>query len=481
MRRLAIIGGGIAGLAAAYRAELRRRRGTLEYTLFEAAPRLGGVIRTELVDGCVVEGGPDSFLSEKPAAAALARELGLGDQLIGSSDAQRSTAIFVRGRPVPLPDGLMFLVPTRILPVAFSPLFSFRTKLAFAREWLRGPARPAPADDESVGDFVRRHFAPEVVDRLANPLLSGIYGGDAERLSARSVLPRLLEMEAKHGSLARAMLAARRQPRGPSVPAGAAPVGERRGGSLFTSLRGGMQQLVDAVTAELDAASVRVGTKVRALERIGDGWAVHTVKTVDAGEMPASSERFDAVVLAMPAYAAAVLLAPLQPELARELQGVPYSSSITVVLSYDAAAVRGVRMRGFGFLVPRSEGKAMLACTYVHHKFPHRAPPERALLRCFIGGLQAEEALQWPEERVLARMREELAAMIKLNAAPRFTRVFRWPRAMAQYEVGHGDRLRRIEQLRAQLPGLGLAGNAYRGIGVPDCIASGAAAVEALG
>jgi oxygen-dependent protoporphyrinogen oxidase len=473
--RLAIVGGGIAGLSAAYRAELLRRAGKIQYTMFEAASHLGGVIRTEIVDGCVVEGGPDSFLTEKPAAALLARELGLGAELIASNDAQRATAIVVRGRRVPLPDGLMFMVPTRIAPVATSSLFSWGTKLRFAREWLAGPAGRAPEGDESVGGFVRRHFGQEVVDRLADPLLSGIYGGDVERLSARAVLPRMVEMEAKHDSLTRAMLAAKAK-------------GEKQKEKgknesrppLFTSLRGGMQQLVDAAVAQLDADSVQLNTRVVSLAKAGPQWEIAT-EDARAGQQQARmgprSDWFDGVVVALPAYAASELLTGVDAELAQDLGAIPYSSSITAVLGYVGSLIGEARLDGFGFLVPRSEGRLMLACTYVHQKFPQRAPAGRALLRCFIGGANAERAFAMRDDEILRALRQELREIVGVDGAPLFTRVFRWPRAMAQYEVGHTARLERIEARRRALPGLALAGNAYRGIGVPDCVASGAAAV----
>ena len=465
MKRLAIVGGGIAGLSAAYRAELLRRTGALEYTLFEQSPRLGGVIRTETIDGCVVEGGPDSFLTEKPAGANFCRELGVGDQLIASNDADRKTSILVNRRLVPLPDGLQFLVPTRILPMAFTPLFSLSTKLRFAQEWFTSPASSGHTEhDESVADFVRRHFGSEVVDRLADPLLSGIYGGSAERLSARSVLPRMIQMEEKHGSLIRAMLAARR-----NAPAPAPRLPAAR--PLFTSLRGGMQQMVEAAVAYLDPASLRVQTPVQVLEKTSVGWRVH---------VPAGPADFDAVLLALPAYAAGALLADVRPDLARELSAITYTSSVTVVLAYAGDSVRRVDLSGHGFLVPRSQGKRLLACTFVHHKFPHRAPGNRALLRCFLGGDNAAAALSLSDDQLIASVRSELREILRLDAEPLFARVYRWQRSMAQYEVGHARRLQQIRQWRRELPGLALAGNAYQGIGVPDCIRTGAEAVAEL-
>jgi protoporphyrinogen/coproporphyrinogen III oxidase len=458
MKRIAIIGGGISGLSAAFALEKQRRAGaSLEYALFESSPRLGGVLVTERVDGCLVEAGPDSFLTEKPWASDLCSEVDLGDQLIGSNDADRKTYIVVNGKLVVIPDGLMFMVPTKITPTVLSPLFSARAKLRMAREWFHPPRK---ADtDETVASFVERHYGPEMVDRLADPLLSGVYGGEASELSVRAVLPRFAEMEAKHGSLGRAMLAARKK----MASASKAPARP-----LFTSLKDGMQQLVDAVVSRLPASTLHVESLVQGIQRQDSGWVV------SAGY---ASDHFDAVIVAIPAPAAADLLGMVSGDLTSELRGIKYTSSVTVNLGYDRS-VRSSLPPGFGFLVPRSEGKRMLAATFVHNKFPHRAPEDRALLRCFIGGARNEQALQSSDEEVVGIVREELGQIIKLSADPLFTRVYRWKGAMAQYGVGHLERLQRIENLQRQLSGLALAGNGYRGIGVPDCVRSGTEAAS---
>ncbi|HYL94686.1 MAG TPA: protoporphyrinogen oxidase, partial [Terriglobales bacterium] len=447
--------------AAFYLEQQRRKDAPLEYVLFEKTSRLGGSLQTERADGCLIEAGPDSFLTEKPWAAELCRELGIAGQLIGSNNAERKTYILVKGRLVPIPDGLMFMVPTKILPVVFSRLFSLRAKLGMARQWFH-PPRPANGD-ESVAALVERHYGPEMVDRLADPLLSGVYGGEASGLSVRAVLPRFAEMEAKHGSLGRGMLAARK--RVANNKASPRP--------LFTSLKDGMQQLVDAMVARLPAEALRTGSAVRELRcempRAGAPAPENVLWSVTAENNAA--EKFDAVILATPAPAAGALLASAQPELARELSGIAYSSSVTLTLSYER---RGLRLPpGFGFLVPRSEGKRMLACTFVHNKFPNRAPRDRALIRCFLGGSRDEEILGWPDQQIELAVRQELRDILWLTAKPLFCRIYKWQGAMAQYGVGHLERLERIERLRQQLPGLALAGNGYRGIGVPDCIRSG--------
>ncbi len=456
MKRIAIIGGGISGLSAAYTLEEKRQSGTsVEYVLFESSPRLGGVLVTDHVDGCIVEAGPDSFLTEKPWAADLCAKIGLGDQLIGSNDSDRKTYILAKGKLVELPDGLMFMVPTKIIPTVLSPLFSVRTKLRMAAEWFHPPHKAT--EDETVAQMVERHYGSEMVDLLADPLLSGVYGGEASQLSVRAVLPRFADMEAKHGSLGRAMLSARMK-LAAATKAPARP--------LFSSLKDGMQQMVDALVACLDTNSLKTSATVQSVIRQDDGW------TVSAGYQ---TDQFDALIVAIPAQAAAAVLQAADKDLSHDLGGIQYSSSVTVTLGYDEK-VRASLPPGFGFLVPRSEGHRMLAATFVHNKFPHRAPENRAIVRCFLGGARDEQILQVSEPGILEIVRSELREIIGLTAEPLFARVYKWKSAMAQYSVGHLERLQRIESFRQTLPGLALAGNGYNGIGVPDCVRSGAEA-----
>jgi protoporphyrinogen/coproporphyrinogen III oxidase len=459
VKRIAIIGGGISGLSAAYTLDkIRKSIAGFEYSLFEAAPRLGGVLVTEQADGCLIEAGPDSFLTEKPWALQLCRELGLGDQIIGSNDAQRRTYIVVKNRLIEMPDGLMFMVPTKIMPTAFSPLFSWATKLRMAEEMLHPPR--LHSGDESVAELVRRHFGQEMVDRLADPLLSGVYGGDSANLSALAVLPRFVELEKQYGSLSRGMLAARKK------------LAERMKGRpvppLFSSLKKGMQQLVDAVIARIGSGALH---KSSAVERVGyahEQWAV---------QVNGRSEPFDGVVFATPAHVVARLLGQAAPELAQELGGISYSSSITTTLIYDRATLAG-KDKGFGFLVPRTEGRRMLACTFVHNKFPHRAPEDRGIVRAFLGGLRDEAVLGMSDDEVIATIRREMKEIAGITGEPRTVRIYRWKRAMAQPAPGHLDRLARIEKLRKAFSGLALAGNAYTGIGVPDCVRTGTEAAN---
>lgn len=451
MKRIAIVGGGISGLAAAFALEERRLAGeSLEYVIYEASSRFGGVLVTEQVDGCVVEAGPDSFLTEKPWAADLCRRVGLEDQLIGSNDSDRKTYIVLKGRLSPMPDGLMFMVPTKIMPAFLSPLFSPATKLRMVREWRSSPRQSN--GDESVAALVERHYGADMVDRVADPMLAGVYGGEASQLSVRAVLPRFAEMEAKYGSLSRGMLAARKNAHHPETTP-----------SIFTSLKNGMQQLADAVVMKLPMQALHANSLVQAVQRQDRGWVV------SAGY---ASDQFNSVILATPAQIAAPLLEITSAELASELRAISYSSSVTVALGFDQE-VRDVLPPGFGFLVPRGEGKRLLAATFVHNKFPYRAPEDRALLRCFLGGSRDEAVLQLSDDEILSLVRAELGQILELRADPLFARVYRWKGAMAQYNVGHLERVDRIDWLVKRLPGLALAGNGYRGIGVPDCVRSG--------
>ena len=469
--RIAIIGGGIAGLAAAYELEKARAAGAaVEYTLFEERPRLGGSLASEVVGGAVLERGPDSFLTEKPAAAELCRELGLGDELIPSNDAARKTYIVTRNRLVALPDGLMFLIPTKLVPTALTRLLSVRTKMRMALELLY-PPRPSDGD-ESVAALVKRHFGQEAVDRLADPLLSGIYGGDATHLSAQTVLPRLVEMETKHGSLTRGMLAAHRKMRAMAKNSSKT---QNRGAAIFTALRGGMGKLVDAIAARLDGRSVRTATPVSGIEKTAEGWRIA------AGGV---SEEFDALIMAAPAWIAGELLTPVDAVLGAELGGIPYSSSITVNLVYDEGEI-GPLPEGFGFLVPAVEGRAMLACTFAHRKFLGRTPPGKAVFRAFLGGMKRDDLLAESDEALIAVVRREMSEILGAKAfgaevEPEYAQVTRWRRAMAQYAVGHKDRMQRVHLRVRVLPGLRLIGNAYDGIGVPDCIRLGRKAAREL-
>ncbi len=448
MSSVVIVGGGISGLSAAYYLS----KSGIAATLIEQRPRLGGVICTEHVEGCTLETGPDSYLGVKPAATELIREVGLGDDLIGSNDHQRITYVVRHGRLVPLPDGLMMMVPTKIAPLIGTNLLGWGTKIRMGLEYLRKPSNGAPRD-RSVADFITDHYGRESLEYLAEPLLSGVYGGDPERLSALSVLPRFVELEAKYGSLTRGVLASRKASQ---------HGGGSGGGSLFRTLKGGLSQLVSTLETRIgNNVSVIQGTAA-AVERTGSGYRVRV-----------NGDWLDAphLVLACPAYSAAALIRGFESDLANLLETVEYSSSLTLSLGYRRADLGN--LPGFGFLVPRTERNRMVACTVVQNKFSHRVPDDKAVLRCFFGGASDEAVLNESDETIVELAKSELSRIAEINAEPIFQTIARWPRSMAQYTVGHQKRLKEIEQRTAAQPGLHLAGNAYYGIGIPDCVKTG--------
>ncbi len=416
------------------------------------------MIQTETIEGCVIEGGPDSFLSAKPAGEELVRELGLGGELISSNDHQRVTYVVRGGRLVPLPDGLMMMVPTRLLPLALSPLLGWGAKVRMGVEYFRR-ARPA-AGERTVAQFIEEHYGREAVDYLAEPLLAGVYGGSPDRLSVDSVLARFVELERKYGSLTRGVLAARR-------------AAQRQGGEaapLFRTLRGGLGQLTAELERRIRPYCRLVQARALAVERAGSGFRI----LLEGGELEAAQ-----VLLACPAWAAGTLLRGLDARLAELLEGIDYSSSVTLALGYRRQDC-GPIPPGFGFLVPARERRALVACTFVGAKFPHRVPDTHVVLRCFLGGAGGEAVLAQSDADLTRQVRAELKGLLGWDAEPRFVRLHRWRRAMAQYEVGHARRVAEIRARLAQHPGLELAGNAYDGIGVPDCIRTGRAAARAL-
>jgi protoporphyrinogen/coproporphyrinogen III oxidase len=446
MSRVVIIGGGISGLSAAcYLA-----KGGAGSTILESRPRLGGVIQTEHVEGCTLEAGPDSFLSAKPAAEQLAGELGLAGEIIASNDHLRKTYVRRAGRLVPLPDGLMMMVPTKIMPLVTTSLVGWGTKLRMGMELLRAP-KPRE-NDESVAGFIQEHYGTEAVDYLAEPLLSGIYGGDPEALSVRSVLPRFVQLANQYGSLTRGVLAERAKAvrNGPPAP-------------LFRTFKGGLGQLVEAVVQAIQGHAEVRQVRAETIERGSIGFRIRA-----AGDWLESAS----LVVGCEAYNASQLLAAMDPRLAELLGQIPYSSSITVALGFDAADFP-TPPDGFGFLVPKKERRTLAACTWVGTKFSYRVPAGKIVARCFIGGAEAAAAMQDSDDSLAEVVTRELQEIAGIAARPRFTRVFRWPRSMAQPTVGHPERVAEIEARVAAIPGLHLAGNAYSGIGIPDCIRLG--------
>jgi oxygen-dependent protoporphyrinogen oxidase len=462
--RVVVVGGGLAGLAAAHRlVELARdERRPLDLVVLEAAGRLGGTIRTEQADGFLLEAGADSFISEKPWALALAERIGLGPRLGRTDDRFRRTYVVRGGRLRPLPEGFLLLAPTRVWPVLASRVFSWRGKLRLGLDLVL-PRRP-DAGDESLGSFVRRRLGREALERLAQPLVGGIYTADPDRLSLAATMPRFLALERVHRSL---ILGLRRS----------APSAETAGvsgarWSLFVTLAGGMEELVMALAARLPAGAVRLGTAARAIAQIPDGWRV---ELRDGPPLHA-----DGVVLAGPAPAMARVVGDVDAQLARLLGGIAYASSATVTLAYPRGAIRHA-LDGFGFVVPRVERRAVLACTFSSVKYPGRAPDGYALLRVFVGGALQAELLARDDPALIRLAHDEVTGLLRITGTPVLSRVCRHSDAMPQYEVGHLDRVAAIESRLDTVPGLVAAGAAYRGVGIADCVHSGETAAERLG
>jgi protoporphyrinogen/coproporphyrinogen III oxidase len=458
--KLLVVGGGITGLSAAHRAvELARERGiALDLTLIEARGRLGGSIASERADGFLVEAGPDSFLSEKPWALALCRRLGIEDRLVRTDDRFRKIFVWSRGRLHPLPDGFQLLAPTAMLPFVTSSLFSLPGKLRMALDLVlpRGAG-----DDESLGAFVRRRLGAEALERVAQPLVAGIYTADPDDLSLAATMPRFLDLERKDRSV---ILGLRRALRRTPLPGTS---GARW--SLFVTLGGGMEELITTLAGRLPAGAVVLGQRVSMLERTGDRWRV---TTAEAGGFEA-----ERVIVATEAHATARLTRYLDPALATLLEEIPYASAATVSLGYRRADVPHA-LDGFGFVVPRTEGRALLAATFSSVKYPGRAPEHHVLIRGFLGGMLDGAVLGEDDGALVARAREDLTTTLGITAPPVLTRLHRWPASMPQYRVGHLARVETIERLSGALPGLSLVGGAYRGVGIADCVRSGEAAAE---
>lgn len=455
-RRVVVIGGGITGLAAArelYKLSEKHRR-PVEVTVLEASPRLGGKIRTETVDGVVVETGPDSFVTLKPEMLELVKELGLEGELVGTAP-DPTVSVLMGGRLLPMPAGMQLVSPTKLLPFAFSPLFSWKAKLRMALEPLM-PARKS-REDESLADFARRRLGAEALDRLVGPMLAGIFAGDPEKMSVQSTFPQLLEME-KHGGLARSLWV-----RGPKR----AP--RREGFSTFMTIKSGLCRVVEELAKRLPAGCVHLDCPVGAVRRHGGHWEVVTPK----GDFEA-----DAVIAASPAPAFADTVESLDPELAMRLREIPFVSTATTTLIYDAASFPKPP-RGFGFLAARGEGLTMTAATYSSSKFPARSPEGKVVIRAFVGGAGREESAEAAVMRIETRVREDLERVLGIKGVmPTAAKTARWIKSNPQYNVGHSRRLDRLSSCLKSHPGLILAGSSYGGVGLPDCVRSGRRAAE---
>lgn len=436
-----IVGGGISGLATAYFLS----KAGIRSTIFEKTGRLGGLIGTDCIEGCVLEAGPDSYIAAKPAVTELAHDLGdLNHDIVGSNDAERRVYIVRNGQLVPLPRGMAMMVPGEWRPALESELFSRKTKLRLFRETFSAPRERV--QDVCVRDFVADHFGDELVDYIAEPLLAGVYGGTAEKLSAASVLPRFLGYEREYGSLIRGVRRERRN--------------RHLDGSMFLSFRNGMQQLPDALAHAIGPFTRTVFAKAEKVERTQNGWHIFT---------PEESFETQELVLACPAHASAELLQPVAATLAGELAAIPYSSAILATLVYRRTEISHP-LHGFGFLVPRAERKTIAAVTWIHRKFPSRIPPALAALRAFIVDPEASRLLPNSRDFLIQLVRSDFERLLAIEAEPLFSHLYSWPASMPQYVVGHEARRKGIMALLEDTPRLSLVGNAFDGVGIPDCV-----------
>lgn len=469
-KRIIVIGGGISGLATAHRLLERSHAEArpLEVLLLEASSRTGGVLRTSRRDGFLLEGGPDSFISEKPEAINLAERINLTSHLIETNAVNRRSFIVRRGRLRPVPEGFQLLAPTRFWPFVTTGIFSWQGKARMALDLLLPRrARANGVDDESLAQFVRRRLGREALERMAQPMVGGIYTADPERLSLRATMPRFLEMERTSRSLIRAMW---KQSRRQSAAASKGTSGARY--SLFLSFDGGMQMLSDELARRLPEDSIKLNTKVKSLrfdEPTGQ-WLIQT---------DVESLKADGVCLALPAYQAAACLRETNAPLAEELNDIPYASTATVNLAYRREDIPHA-LDGFGFVVPLIERRSTLACTFSSIKFAGRAPEGHVLLRAFVGGALQPEMFELDEAGIVNAVRRDLKDLLGINEPPLFAHVEKWPRSMAQYHLGHLERVERIKRHLLSTPTLKLAGNAFAGAGIPDCIRSGENAAEEL-
>ncbi|MBL6959648.1 MAG: protoporphyrinogen oxidase [Anaerolineales bacterium] len=459
--KLIIFGGGIAGLSAAYYAQ--KKDPSIEIALLESDSHWGGKITTDRVDGFVIEGGPDTFLATKTWGVELCKELGLSERLHGTNPDTKNTYVLHKNRLEGLPDGLAMMIPGKVMPMLTTGLLNPIQKLRIGLDFIL-PIKKGN-DDESLGSFISRRMGRATYENLIEPLMSGIYAGDGDKLSLQSTFPFLRDFERKYGSLARGAMKMYR----------ARVKSQKNTGSrsIFLTPTTGLSEMVEALISTLEAngADLRLNTPASQISQHGDSYQVDLAD--------GTSLQADALILATPPYATGKLLASHLPELAPVLESIPYVSTATISLAYKLTDLPRP-LDGYGYVIPRREGRRALACTWTSTKFPHRAPEGHALLRVFVGRAGQEDDIPWDDASLLEIAQEELELTLGITADPLVSRVFIWEKAMPQYNLGHPEKLAEIDATLAEIPNLAFAGNGYRGIGIPDCIHSGELAVEKI-
>jgi len=453
-----IVGGGITGLAAAHRLIELNDENTFEVNLklLESSPRLGGNISTLTQDNLLIEEGPDSFITAKPHGLNLCKRLGIENELIPTSEKNRKTLIYLNGRLVALPEGFILLSPTKILPFITSPILSFYGKIRVLLELLIPKSKNV--GDESLKSFVTRRFGKELFENIAQPLIGGIYTSDPQRLSMKSALPDIHNLEHKYGSVIKGFMNeySRKQESGARY-------------SQFVTLKDGMQTLVDAITSKIPDESIKTNQTVKQIKKTKKGWKVET----ENGE----KYQADGTIIAAPSYVSAKILKSLDLELSDYLSKIEFVSSAIVILAYKKEDFRN-KIDGFGFVVPAKENLNIIACSFSSEKFEGRAPSDSVLLRCFVGGALNQDFLKNDDQEIISTVKDELKKILNINSDPQFTHLKRYPNSMPQYNVGHSEILSKINKLVSKYSDLELAGNSYEGVGIPDCIRSGEIAAE---
>ena len=462
MKKIVIIGGGIAGLAAAYRIQKEISEGTpLECTVLEGGDRFGGKIATERSDGFVVERGPDSFISQKPAAIQFCKQLGIGDHLVGTNPGAPSTYVYTGGKLVTMPDGLSLMIPTKFLPFVLTPLFSLTGKIRMGLDLLI--PRKSDDSDESLASFVRRRMGEEALSKMAEPMLAGIYASDPETMSIGSTFPMFVDTERKYRSLILGMLARKKAM---LMNAKQRPAGNP---SLFMTLKDGLEEMVETAIKKSPDIQFQSGARVDSISGEEGNWCVN----LEGG----GQYKAHAVILATPGHITARFLQPIAPDAAEILKQIKYVSTATVTLAYKKEGFSHA-LDGFGFVVPKCEGRSILACTWTSSKFPHRAPEGYVMLRCYLGGALQEDIAEKDEQTLETLVRQDIKEIMGVEEEPVFCKVFHNRKSNVQYRVNHSQRIDSLMKDLENFPGLFLAGSAYRGIGIPDCIQSGNLSAE---
>ena len=452
-KRVVVVGAGITGLSAAFKLSELLSGKNAEIKVFEANASAGGTIKTRLIEGCLLEDGPDSFITAKSGAIDLCERLGLIDELFNTNPQSRRTLVVSGGRLHPLPEGFMLMAPSRVWPVVSSPLFSLTGKLRMTMELLVPPL--SDDRDESLAEFVTRRLGAEVLEKVAQPMICGIYGADPRQLSLKSTMPRFQEMERKYGSVIRGLLC---------MPAPAGDSGARY--SMFATLKDGLGSLIRSIEARLPPGSIVLSRAVKDVFRDLESGSFRVVLDND------DSVRADAVIVATPAENASKLVFSIDRRLSGWLSSIRFASSAVLNLIYRQHDISN-RMDGFGFVVPDSENLCFNACTFTSVKFPHRASPGLVSVRLFLGGMLHKHILDCDDQFLISRAVSELGKLIRATGEPLYRELVRHPRRMPQYDVGHLGLLERVERRVAALPGLEIAGSSYHGVGIPDCVASG--------